>query len=115
MENYLRPCEQKLFTQIEEKYRLMKEKGIIVIDYELEKCQPNGWYPRVRESEKTKYCSDEQGELIENFEVSKNEAEYMNCSKCFYFKKKIHDMKFYILLLLKIVLVLGSFLWKIMH
>lgn len=82
MKHYLRPCEAQAIEKYKEKYELIEE-GAHVISFDVEKCQPDGWYlpVRINKAKGTKFCADEQGELIENFEVNINESEEMHCSK----------------------------------
>lgn len=83
MKQYLRPCEAQAIERYKEKFDLI-EDGTHVINFDVEQCQPDGWYMPVRESKanRTKYCADEQGELIEDFEVDISESDGMKCSEC---------------------------------
>lgn len=84
MKHYLRPCEAQAFEKYQEKNELI-EKGIHVINFEVEECQPDGWYLPVRldNAKGKKFCADEQGEMIENFEADVDDSEKMHCSKNF--------------------------------
>ncbi|XP_063699099.1 uncharacterized protein LOC134829777 [Culicoides brevitarsis] len=82
MKDYLRACEAQAIEKYQEKYNLI-EKGIHVINFDVEECQPDGWFlpVRVDKTKNMKYCADEQGNLIENFEAIINKAKEMQC-KC---------------------------------
>uniref|UniRef100_A0A336MSB7 CSON003392 protein n=1 Tax=Culicoides sonorensis TaxID=179676 RepID=A0A336MSB7_CULSO len=88
MGDYLRDCEAQALEKYIEKFKLM-EKG-----FHVEECQPDGWYMpvRINKTNGTKYCADEYGELIEDYEIAISDAKNMNC-KCARSRKLLIDAK----------------------
>lgn len=83
MDRFYRPCEFSNIQKLSELYDFQKD-GYIIMDFQLDDCQPDGWYSPVRETDNDRYCSDPRGDIIENYIVSKTDpkAKDMNCSKC---------------------------------
>lgn len=82
METYWRPCELarlKLLSDLQ----VHKEMGVHVISPAIEDCQLDGWYLPVRETKTEKFCSDLNGDALDDYIFPKNDlkANGMNCSK----------------------------------
>lgn len=82
METYLRPCEAaklKVISEINQRI----ERGIHVINPIIEECQPDGWYLPVRETKTEIFCSDFEGNIINDHKFLKSDprSKDMNCSK----------------------------------
>uniref|UniRef100_A0A6M2DWG9 Putative thyroglobulin type i repeat protein n=1 Tax=Xenopsylla cheopis TaxID=163159 RepID=A0A6M2DWG9_XENCH len=79
---YLRNCEKELLDQLKDIAQRQKD-GFIVLEYELQQCQPDGWYAPVKTEKDKKICVNKFGGQIETYEAQLNspEALNMNC-KC---------------------------------
>ncbi|XP_026470477.1 thyroglobulin-like [Ctenocephalides felis] len=79
---FLRECEKNNLDQLQEISQLQKS-GYTVLEYQLPKCGPDGWYAPVKVENDKKICVDKYGNQIEKYEAKLNtpEANKMNC-KC---------------------------------
>lgn len=60
-----------------------QEQGMIVFNFDLDFCQPDGYYRRVQQNNTHSYCSDVNGTIIQDYIIERGEvgSKTINCSK----------------------------------
>ncbi|XP_065346736.1 uncharacterized protein LOC135943991 [Cloeon dipterum] len=90
---WYRPCENRRYQALVRDAEL-KDESILVF-HELPNCGFDGRYDRVQTDSEEMFCSDENGEQLENFRVHRMSAEAAamdcNCARARYLLKKAED------------------------
>lgn len=81
--DYYKPCEQKYLLALEEIKKYEEEDEIEVFGFVAPNCQLDGRYAPIQTTKLTKYCSDPNGKLIEDYSLAKSDPDAltMDC-KC---------------------------------